>query len=72
MSIAPVLIKEKRKSRYKQMQLPFINESCILSRLVAGTGCVPDSYTIPTVSSHWIYAGVKQGVKRLLRVGIDI
>ena len=38
--------------------------------MVAGTVFAPDSYTIPTVSVHWIYKGVKQGAKKIKRIGI--
>jgi len=43
-----------------------------LLSLVAGTVCAPDWYTIPTVSVHWIYKGVKQGAKKLERLGIIV
>ena len=42
------------------------------SDLVAGTVCAPDWCTIPTVSVHWIYKGVKQGAKKLERLGIKV
>ena len=40
--------------------------------LVEGTVYAPDSYTIPTVSVHWIYKGVKQGARKLERLGIIV
>ena len=40
--------------------------------LVAGTVYAPDSYTIPTLIAHWIYKGVKQGVRKLERLGIVV
>ncbi len=40
------------------------------SMLVDGTVYAPDWYTIPTVSVHWIYKGVKHGAKKLERLGI--
>ena len=40
--------------------------------LVAGTVYAPDSYTIPTVSVHWIYKGVKHGAKKLERIGFIV
>ena len=38
--------------------------------LVAGTVYAPDWYTIPIVSVHWVYKGVKQGAKKMKRIGI--
>ena len=39
---------------------------------IAGTGFNPDSYSIPLLSVHWRCTGVKQGVKTLQRIGIDV
>ena len=38
--------------------------------MVAGTVYAPDWYRIPTVSVHWICIGVKQGAKKMKRIGI--
>ena len=51
-------------------QIELLNAS--ESDLVAGTVFAPDSYTIPTVSVHWIYKGVKQGARKLERLGIIV
>ncbi len=53
-----------QKNRGHQKAPPF--------SLVAGTVYAPDSYTIPTVSVHWICKGVKQGIKKLERLGIIV
>ena len=45
-------------------------DSTVFSILVAGTVYASDSYTIPTVSVHWIYKGAKQGAKKIKRIGI--
>jgi len=41
-----------------------------LINLVAGTVYALDWYTIPTLKAHWIYEGVKQGAKKIKRIGI--
>ncbi len=40
--------------------------------LIAGTVCIPDSYSISTLTAHWICMGVKHGAKKLKRLGIIV
>ena len=51
---------------------PASNETGVSIDLVTGTVYAPDWCTIPTVSVHWIYKGVKQGAKKLERLGIIV
>ena len=49
---------------------PASNETGARIDLVAGTVYAPDWYSIPTLTAHWICAGVKQGAKKMKRIGI--
>lgn len=39
------------------------------SDLVAGARFAPDSDSVPVVAARWLYAGVKQGTREMVRVG---
>ncbi len=38
--------------------------------LVAGARFAPDSDSVPIVTARWLYAGVKQGTREMVRVGL--
>ncbi len=40
------------------------------SYLVAGTRFAPDSDSLPVVTVHWHYAGGKQEMREMMRVGV--
>lgn len=40
------------------------------SDLVAGARFAPDSDSVPIVTARWLYAGVKQGTREMVRVGL--
>ena len=44
----------------------------VFLNMAAGTVYAPGSYTILTVSVHWLYKGLKQGGKKLERLGIIV
>jgi len=41
----------------------------VVNRLVAGARFAPDSDSVPVVTARWLYAGVKQGTREMVRVG---
>ncbi len=43
---------------------------CAASDLVAGARFEADSDRAPLVTAHWLYAGVKQGTREMVRVGL--
>ena len=38
--------------------------------LVAGARFAPDSESVSVVTARWLYAGVKQGTREMVRVGL--
>ena len=51
-------------------QTPASEETGIRIGLVAGTRFVPDSESVSVVTARWLYAGVKQGTREMVRVGL--
>jgi hypothetical protein len=38
--------------------------------LVAGARFAPDSDSVPVLTARWLYAGVKQATREMVRVGL--
>ncbi len=52
------------------MQTPVSGETGVRIGLVAGARFAPDSDMVPVATARWLYAGVKQGTREMVRVGM--
>jgi hypothetical protein len=51
-------------------QTPASKETGVRIELVAGAGFGTDSDNVPVVTARWLYAGVKQQTREMVRVGL--
>ncbi len=51
-------------------QTPSSGEMGVCIELVAGARFAPDSDSVPVVTVRWLYAGVKQEARQMVRVGL--
>ena len=50
-------------------QTPASGETGVCIGLVAGARFEPDSDIVPVVTARWLYAGIKQETREMVRVG---
>jgi hypothetical protein len=59
-----------RPTMLAPMQTPASKETGVCIGLVAGARFAPDSDSLPVVTARWLYAGVKQATREMVRVGV--
>ena len=56
--------------RMKKLPVPEPRSTGSSFELVAGARFAPDSDTIPVVTARWLYAGVRQAKREMVRIGL--